>query len=312
MKGTVETVDMPLKDIHVDPKFNSRENLEGDTTIAKFAAGMKKDGQLHPIVVRPRTDKKGGFDLIIGFRRYAAAVELGWTSIRAQVAEMAEEKARVINFRENLDREDLSTFDIANGVVNLQKDFKWEFDKIAKELGLHRKYVENLARARTKLHDRILKAWRSSDDPAHGVCTSDALIAWAAMEKDEQLSNFQAALGEKDTSPDTLPGQKEKKPKARRYATIIDAVVKSEKYEKTSKGGDPGQHQYALGVMAALRWVVNKETSIPGVVIDDAVMGGFRPTKDGSLSAKIPADIMAQGKHAIMAYLDKQLDGEAA
>jgi len=99
----MQVTDLLLTDIvEVDRGRKITARLEGLKT------SLTTHGLLHPIVVYQAQDK---FILIAGSRRLAAARELEWEKIAAQVLTVDELTAREIELEENLHREDLTEID---------------------------------------------------------------------------------------------------------------------------------------------------------------------------------------------------------
>lgn len=63
---------------------------------------MRESGQIAPIMVRPAADKPGWFILVVGLHRLEAAIAEGWTDIRADVRQLSDDQARLIEVDENL------------------------------------------------------------------------------------------------------------------------------------------------------------------------------------------------------------------
>jgi len=63
---------------------------------------MRESGQISPILVRPAPDQPGWFVLVAGLHRLEAAIADGWQSIRADVRQLTDDEARLIEVDENL------------------------------------------------------------------------------------------------------------------------------------------------------------------------------------------------------------------
>ncbi len=104
-----QVVDIPLDQIEVSGRIRPVD----DNAAAKLALSMQEtDGgtvikrQINPIIVR--TKKGGGFVLVVGAHRVAAARKLGWADVAAIVAEMSDDDAKLLEIDENLYRADLT------------------------------------------------------------------------------------------------------------------------------------------------------------------------------------------------------------
>ena len=77
---------------------------------------LKKHGQLTPIIVNRNNE------LIAGFRRLQAAKRLGWKSIEAVILDRPSQQQKLeIEIEENVQRQDLSAEELAEGLMRLQK-----------------------------------------------------------------------------------------------------------------------------------------------------------------------------------------------
>jgi ParB family chromosome partitioning protein len=77
---------------------------------------LKKHGQLTPIIVNRNNE------LIAGYRRLQAAKRLGWQSIEAVILDRPLEQQKLeIEIEENVQRQDLSAEELAEGMIRLQK-----------------------------------------------------------------------------------------------------------------------------------------------------------------------------------------------
>ncbi len=95
---------------------------------------LAQHGQLQPILVQPKGDH---FEVLIGQRRYLAALKLGWTHIDALVEsrELEELDARVLSFAENVQRRDLSPRDKASTCMYLYGELH-SIPEVARRLGV--------------------------------------------------------------------------------------------------------------------------------------------------------------------------------
>ena len=138
--------DVPIDDLVIDPSKNCRGAV-GD--VSELAATLAAQGPLHRVTVRRRPD--GRWDLIAGFRRAAALRLLGWTAIPALEWEGNETERAVVNLRENLDRRDLTSFEVARACHRLATEHGLSTNQIAARTGLSTRHVANCRRAMTKL-----------------------------------------------------------------------------------------------------------------------------------------------------------------
>ncbi len=121
-------------------------------SIAELAASLRRDGQLQPIVVRPRASTSGEeaasrqeFEIVMGERRWRAAREIGLREIRATVREVDDAEMLRLSLVENIQREDLNAVDRARTLLKLKQSSKGlRWNDIAADLGLSRQSINNL------------------------------------------------------------------------------------------------------------------------------------------------------------------------
>ena len=94
-------------------KKRIRKDL-GDIT--GLMESLKVYGQLTPIIINRN------YELIAGYRRLHAVKRLGWKTIEAVIVDRATDQQKLeIEMEENIQRQDLSSEEIAEGMARLQK-----------------------------------------------------------------------------------------------------------------------------------------------------------------------------------------------
>lgn len=121
-----------------------RQNFQ-DEPLAQLAESIRTTGLMQPIVVRPR---KGGFELVAGERRWRAFQLLERATIPAIVREVDDKSAAEWALVENLQREDLSPLERADGIARLMEDFGLTQSDAGKQLSMDRATISNLLRLR--------------------------------------------------------------------------------------------------------------------------------------------------------------------
>ena len=117
-----------------------------------------RNGLLQPVTVRRAGD---GYELIAGERRVRAAVMAGLSTIPAVVYDVSREEAAVYTIIENLQREDLSPFDEAEGIRRLITVYGVSQCDAAERLGIAQSTLSNklrLLRLSDHERERIEKA----------------------------------------------------------------------------------------------------------------------------------------------------------
>lgn len=214
----LDTLDVPSSLIEVWDG-NARTNAD-PKYLQELAASIKREGQLQPVGLEKMSGKhEGKFLLIFGFSRFAAITGkvdnglLGRDVIRAKIFDAMEERdRRILNLVENTQRENLSTFDIANAANTLR--VKWEMSgaSIAGKLGKTPSYINNLIRAACNASPEILTLWRQENTPGYApkrVITSDWLNKVCKGEPgtpefthEEQNAELRRVMGLDPVTPD--------------------------------------------------------------------------------------------------------------
>lgn len=185
-----------LDEIEVIPQWNVRSNNEESQrgpeeagTFETFVKSIFNEGQDTPIIVRknPKDGAKKPYVLVSGNRRYEAHVRIaaagkdpawaqtGWCkspTIKANIRALNEIQAYELNLRENTEREDVSTPDLAFGVGRLcdayrKSGIKYTQNLIADKVGYSQGYISQLMAimGEGKAHGvkpELLHAWRSA------------------------------------------------------------------------------------------------------------------------------------------------------
>ena len=136
--------DQPRK--HFDPE-----------KLAELAASIKTHGLLQPIVIRSAAT---GFDLVAGERRFRAAEIAGLSHIPALVRDV--EDPIELALIENLQREDLSPLEEAQGLALLIERHGYTHRQVADILGKSRPYVSNIL-ALTRLPETVKEDLQRDD-----------------------------------------------------------------------------------------------------------------------------------------------------
>ena len=105
---------IPPTQISPSPDQPRRSFDEYELTLLRDS--IKQNGLLQPVSVRRVRD---GYELIAGERRVRASIMAGLQTIPAIVYDISSEEAAVYTLIENLQREDLSPFDEAEGIRRL-------------------------------------------------------------------------------------------------------------------------------------------------------------------------------------------------
>jgi ParB family chromosome partitioning protein len=156
MEGKVqwreEIVAVPIEEIRPSP-YQPRKRID-QGKIEELAASIAEHGLLHPVVVRMI---EGGYELVVGERRWRACQRLGWRSIPAVVRTLSEQAAAELALIENLQRKDLDFFEEAEGYQRLITEFDLTQEELARRVGCSQSAIANKLR-RLRLHPQVREA----------------------------------------------------------------------------------------------------------------------------------------------------------
>ena len=137
-----ELQQIPLINIRPNP-FQPRTEFEPEK-ITELMQSIKTYGLLQPVLVRK--NEKGGYELVVGERRYRACKQLGWTVIPAVIKELSESAMATVALIENLQRENLSFLEEAAGYERLLREFNFTQEVLAQRLGKSQSTIANKLR----------------------------------------------------------------------------------------------------------------------------------------------------------------------
>ena len=109
-----DIMEINLDDIRSNP-YQPRKHFDEDS-LNELAQSIKENGLIQPIIVK-RSIK--GYELIAGERRCRAAKLAGLTQISAIVRDFSDEEMMELALLENIQREDLSPIEEAEGYFRI-------------------------------------------------------------------------------------------------------------------------------------------------------------------------------------------------
>ena len=142
--SNVETNEYKLVDIELlhRGKYQPRTKFN-DSSIQEMATSIERHGILQPILVRPMN---GMYEIIAGERRFIGAQRAGMTQVPVIIKEVDDQETLQIALIENIQREDISVVDKANGIKRLLTEFSFTQRQIGEMLGMSRPAVANTLR----------------------------------------------------------------------------------------------------------------------------------------------------------------------
>ncbi|HLO77426.1 MAG TPA: ParB/RepB/Spo0J family partition protein [Magnetospirillum sp.] len=167
-------------------KFQPRRQFDDDA-IADLVESVREKGILQPILVRPLD---GVYEIIAGERRWRAAQRAQLHEVPVIIREFTDKEALEVALVENLQRQDLSPLEEAEGYRRLVDEFDHTQEELAKAVGKSRSHVANMMRL-LALPDPIkamVEAKQISAGHARALLTADDPVALAREVVDKQLN----------------------------------------------------------------------------------------------------------------------------
>ena len=189
----------------MEPNRQQPRKAFAEEAIAALADSIRQYGMLQPILVRPY---QGTYQIVAGERRWRAARMLGLDEVLVIIKEISDGEAMEIALIENLQRENLTPMEEANGYRQLMEQYGMTQEAVAKTVGRSRSAVANALRL-LQLPEEIQMLLESGAISAgHGK----ALLAIANPEKQLEAAKRAAngtltvrAIEKMAVSPDVEP-----------------------------------------------------------------------------------------------------------
>lgn len=133
-----EVMEIPVNEVRPNP-YQPRKTFNEDA-LNELAESIKNYGVFQPIIV-----KKGikGYDLIAGERRLRASRIAGMEKIPAIVKEFTDEEMREISLLENIQRENLTSIELALAYKGIIDNLDITQEDLAKKIGKSRSHITN-------------------------------------------------------------------------------------------------------------------------------------------------------------------------
>lgn len=178
---------LPIVDLKPG-KYQPRTHFNEDA-IADLASSIKQHGILQPILVRPLS-KGQGYEIIAGERRWRAAQKAQLHDVPVIIQDLSDDVALEIALIENLQREDLTPIEEAEGYKRLIEEFEYTQEQLSKKLGKSRSQVTNTLRL-LKLPAKVktyVQKGKLSAGHARALLSAEDPVALAAKVMNEGLS----------------------------------------------------------------------------------------------------------------------------
>ena len=133
-----EIVEIKISEIRSNP-YQPRKIFD-EEALNELASSIKEHGIVQPIIVKKSIK---GYELVAGERRTKASRIAGLETIPAVVKDFTDQEMMDIAILENIQREDLSPLELAEGFKKYIETTGMSQDEVAKKFGKSRSYITN-------------------------------------------------------------------------------------------------------------------------------------------------------------------------
>lgn len=135
---------IPIEFLHPG-RYQPRHRIDQDQ-IKDLAESIRHKGILQPILVRRHPSEPNAFEIIAGERRWRAAQLAELHEVPVVIKDLTDQDAMEIGLVENLQRQDLSPLEEAEGYQRLMDEFGNTQEQLASAVGKSRSHVANMLR----------------------------------------------------------------------------------------------------------------------------------------------------------------------
>ncbi|MBM3468367.1 MAG: ParB/RepB/Spo0J family partition protein [Alphaproteobacteria bacterium] len=126
-------------------KFQPRTRFD-DEKLTTLIDSIREKGIIQPLVVRPLEKDTGTYEIIAGERRWRAARTLNLEQVPVIIRDYNDREALEIALIENIQRDDLTPIEEAEGYQRLLHEFNYTQEELARSIGKSRSHVANMLR----------------------------------------------------------------------------------------------------------------------------------------------------------------------
>ncbi|HRJ60395.1 MAG TPA: ParB/RepB/Spo0J family partition protein [Azospirillaceae bacterium] len=147
--AALDKVQTPGKTVPIElvrpGRYQPRRNFDPEE-MESLIASVREKGILQPLLVRRDPEIAGEYELVAGERRWRAAQAAGLHEVPVVVRDLADRDALEIALIENVQRQDLTPLEEAEGYRRLMEEFQHTQEDLARSVGKSRSHVANMMR----------------------------------------------------------------------------------------------------------------------------------------------------------------------
>ncbi|MGE0719549.1 MAG: ParB/RepB/Spo0J family partition protein [Alphaproteobacteria bacterium] len=126
-------------------RFQPRRRFD-EAAMTALVDSVREQGVVQPILVRPDPEQAGAWEIVAGERRWRAAQAAGLHEVPIVVRALEDRAALEIALVENVQRQDLTALEEAEGYARLIDDFGHTQDDLGRAVGKSRSHIANTLR----------------------------------------------------------------------------------------------------------------------------------------------------------------------
>lgn len=134
-----DIVEVPLDEIRSNP-YQPRTYFDAEA-LQELAESIRQHGVVEPVILKKSIH---GYELVAGERRCKASAIAGKETIPAIIRDFSDQEMMDIAILENIQREDLSAIELAEGFQKYIDATNMTQDEVAAKFGKSRSYITNL------------------------------------------------------------------------------------------------------------------------------------------------------------------------
>jgi ParB family chromosome partitioning protein len=135
---------VPIEHLHPN-KHQPRQTFDAEA-MGALALSISASGILQPILVRRHPERPSEFEIVAGERRWRAAQMAKLHEVPVVIRDLSDAEALEFALVENVQRQDLSPIEEAEGYHRLIEEFQHTQDALAKTIGKSRSHIANTLR----------------------------------------------------------------------------------------------------------------------------------------------------------------------
>jgi ParB family chromosome partitioning protein len=143
--------EVPIEHLHPN-RFQPRRFFD-DEALETLTASIRENGVLQPIIVRRHPDHPSEYEIIAGERRWRASQKAALHEVPVVIREFTDSQALEVAIVENVQRQDLSALEEAEGYRRLMDEFNHTQEDLGRVVGKSRSHIANTLRLLTLPED---------------------------------------------------------------------------------------------------------------------------------------------------------------